>query len=262
MELVAIINKHYENLNNNDLYVLNYILEHKVECQNMSITQLSKKCNMSTSSILRMTQKLGFSGYSEFKFALKNDLSNKIDFKQFKSKKNYIELFENSINDTLKHFQNTNTKEIIKCLKDARHVYIYGTGWAQKLAGEQLMRVFFSCNRPIILIQHYTEFKLMLPNYTKDDFIIIISLSGKIEHIIDSLRILKLNNVPTLSITDFKNNQLASLATYNLYYQSVEIMKKTTDNSTPEANSMGSLQVLCELLYIKYIETYLNISKE
>ncbi len=82
MQLVAIINKHYEQLNENDLYMLRYILEHKLECQDMSIIQLSKKINMSTSSILRMTQKLGFSGYSEFKFALKNELSHQIDIGQ------------------------------------------------------------------------------------------------------------------------------------------------------------------------------------
>lgn len=257
MKLEAIINENYENLNENDLYILRFILKHKVECLDMSITQLARKCNVSTASILRMTQKLGLSGYSEFKFALKNDISA-----DFISKRNdvmdcnYMDLFEKSIKDTIKHFQNTNTDEIFHHIWSAKQVYIYGTGWAQKLAGEQLMRTFFSCNRPMILIQHFTEFKIMLPNYTENDLIIIISLSGNIEHIIDSLRILKMNKVPTLSITDFKNNQLASLATYNLYYQAIYFNDCKIGNNPIIINSMATLQVLCELIYIGYLEKY------
>ncbi len=67
----------------------------------------------------------------------------------------------------------------------------------------------------------------------------IISLSGNIQDIMDSLRILKLNDIPTLSITDFKNNQLASLATYNLYYQSNEISIPSAEQSAIFANSYG-----------------------
>lgn len=107
------------------------------------------------------------------------------------------------------------------------------------------------------MIKHYTEFKSTLSNYTEDDLIIIISLSGNIQHIIDSLRILKMNNIPTLSITDFNNNQLASLATYNLYYQSLEVINPLASESGGLANSMASLQVLCELLYLKYLEANL-----
>ena len=256
MQLVAIINKHYEQLNENDLYMLRYILEHKLECQDMSIIQLSKKINMSTSSILRMTQKLGFSGYSEFKFALKNELSHQIDIDSLNTQRNYIEQFETSIQNTFKHFHRSeDAKNVIQHIQNARHIYVYGTGWAQKLAGEQLKRLFLSCNRPLILVEYEDEFKSMLFNCTKDDFIIIISLSGNIQDIMDSLRILNLNDIPNLSITDFKNNQLASLATYNLYYQSNEISIPSAEQSAIFANSMASLQVLCEILYLKYVET-------
>jgi len=256
MELVSIINKYYDKLNENDLYMLQYILEHKMECQDISITQLSKKINMSTSSILRMTQKLGFSGYSEFKFALKKELTNNFNLGKLNNHKNYIDVFKESINNTFKHFQSTDVKDIIQHINSAQNIYIYGTGWAQKLAGEQLIRIFLSCNRSMVLIKDYNEFKAMMSNYTTGDFIIIISLSGNIQHIIEDLRILKLNDVPTLSITDFNNNQLASLAMYNLYYHTNEVMSVLNGDFFPLAISMGSLQVLCELLYLKYIETY------
>ena len=70
MKLDVLINKYYEKLNSNDLYILNYI-KNNPETSDVNITLLSKMCNSSTASILRMTKKLGFSGYSEFKYFLK-----------------------------------------------------------------------------------------------------------------------------------------------------------------------------------------------
>lgn len=71
MKLEMLINKHYDDLNENDLSTLHYIIVHKKKCLNMSITDLSTYCNISKSSILRTTQKLGFSGFSEFNMRLK-----------------------------------------------------------------------------------------------------------------------------------------------------------------------------------------------
>ncbi len=256
MELESLINKYYENLNENDMYLLQYILEHKEECQNLSITDLSKKCNMSTSSILRMTQKLGFSGYSEFKFTLKNDLASQSEL-MLSSGEDYIDQLQKTVNSIFKYFHKEDITDILRCLKNARHMYVYGTGWAQKLAGEQLMRTFINCNRPMILIKDYNEFKGMLPNYTKDDFIIIISLSGKIHEIIDSLRILKLKQIPVLSITDLISNELATLATYNLYFQSMKIMKPISGDSVYQDDSMCTLHIFRCVRYI-FFDVYVT----
>ena len=71
MNLEALISQYYKNLNSNDMIVLNYIMQHKKECISMNISRLSSECSISTASIVRTMKKLGFSGYSEFKFLLK-----------------------------------------------------------------------------------------------------------------------------------------------------------------------------------------------
>lgn len=71
MKLETLIDENYEKLNESDLYIWKYILHHKKECQTMSIQELASKCNVSHTTILRFTHKLGLQGYSEMKIHLK-----------------------------------------------------------------------------------------------------------------------------------------------------------------------------------------------
>ncbi|MFR3361256.1 MAG: hypothetical protein ACLTPR_04740 [Enterococcus canintestini] len=60
MSLETIINAHYEQLSDNDLFILRYITNHQQEITNLSISELSALVNSSTASILRLAKKLDF----------------------------------------------------------------------------------------------------------------------------------------------------------------------------------------------------------
>lgn len=72
MELQRLVFEKETELNELDLDILNYILNHQQEVQTLGIMQLADVTHASKSSILRMTKKLGFSGYSEFKYFLRH----------------------------------------------------------------------------------------------------------------------------------------------------------------------------------------------
>ena len=73
MRLQELINKYYSQLNENDLYIWNYISNHKNECEKLAIDQLAHKCNVSRTTILRFAKKISLKGYSELKLYLKLD---------------------------------------------------------------------------------------------------------------------------------------------------------------------------------------------
>ena len=81
MTLDKLVEDNYHQLNENDLYIWQYILHHKWECQRISIKDLARNCNVSHTSILRFTKKLGLEGFSELKVHLKWDLAQKPNFK-------------------------------------------------------------------------------------------------------------------------------------------------------------------------------------
>ena len=69
--LIEAINKNYDKLNESDIQSLSIIMAIVYKISEMSIEDLANECNTSKSTILRLTQKLGFTGYSEFKNYLK-----------------------------------------------------------------------------------------------------------------------------------------------------------------------------------------------
>ncbi|MEG0443159.1 MAG: MarR family transcriptional regulator [Carnobacterium sp.] len=72
MDLEALINQHYRELNESDLQILSYIIQNKEKCKGMTIIALAQETLTSKSTISRIVKKIVFSGYSEFKYSLKN----------------------------------------------------------------------------------------------------------------------------------------------------------------------------------------------
>lgn len=62
-------------LNELELIVYTFIVENMDRVGGMTIRDLSESCHVSTSTILRCLNKLGYSGFTEFKYALKENLS-------------------------------------------------------------------------------------------------------------------------------------------------------------------------------------------
>ena len=59
-------------LTSKELEILRYVLENSSDVESMSIQQLAENISYSTSTILRFCRKLGFKGYPELKFFIRN----------------------------------------------------------------------------------------------------------------------------------------------------------------------------------------------
>ncbi|MGG0717756.1 MurR/RpiR family transcriptional regulator [Robertmurraya massiliosenegalensis] len=247
-----LLNKYYDRLSENDLYVLDYISNHIEKCKQMSITELAEACAISKSSILRMTQKLGFSGYSEFKYSLKHELelpTQNIDF-------THMQL--NEIEMTRKLFDSINKTAIYEKINSANTIYGFATGWGQRNALEELSRHFILCKKKLFIIPAVKEFEILLPKIEKNDLVIFISLSGDVQNIVSLLRQLSIKKVPSLSITSFNNNHLAELSTFNIYYQSTDLGYY---HSAEQKSFMGLFTVI-DLLYRGYLNFSLRGDEE
>lgn len=214
--LHELINKYAEFLTDNDYHILSYVEKEPEHVANMTIMELSQQCNMSKSSILRMAKKLGFSGYSEFKYYLKES-SAKND-----SSGNVFELSENDIKRTVQLFDNQDKQPIYSLIDEAETIYAYGTGWGQQNALQELSRYLLSMDKRVYLIPSLRELQVASKNMSSDDLVIIASLSGDLDEVSSDLKKISHQGVPTLSITSFKNNHLAELSTYQLYFQSTD----------------------------------------
>lgn len=214
IKLEQLINDNYAALNQTDLYILKVVLSKQKGLGNIGIEELARECNTSRTSILRMTKKLGFRGYSEFKNILqwqkKDETAVGIN--------DTFERLESDISQTANFLnQNNQISQITAHIQKAKRVFIYGTGQAQRYCAQELQRLFMQIDVYFYVMSATSEFKLGVKNLTSDDLIIIISLSGDARNIEPELHVLNTKEVPIVSITNFANNKLAGLSTYRLY---------------------------------------------
>lgn len=214
MRFEELVNEHYDSLNDNELHMLNYIMNHKKESSNLSINDLADKCNVSKSSLLRFTKKLGFSGYSEFKFYIKWENESK------ESDVDDVNITESLIQDiksTLNHLNLPQVDEICEILCNARRVFLYGTGYSQMNVAKELQRNFMAINEYFYLIHDNDQIENIIQDLNSEDVIIIISLSGNSKILYPIMKQLSAKNVKVVSLTNLKANYLSSMTPYNLY---------------------------------------------
>lgn len=244
-----IINENHSKLNRIDLHILNFVQNNLKLCTSLSIAELAKKCNVSTATILRTAQKLNFSGYSEFKFFLKNDISSNTP-----DDIDAIGILNQDISTTVKTFmQNSQLNDIYEKMHNAHNIYAYGTGLGQRLMLQEFSRCLLNVNKNIILIPASGELKIIKNNIEENDLLFIASWSGNIDNYRETLINLDVLGIPIISITNLSNNELSSIAKFNLYFQN----SFRNPNLNINRSSYLTLHLVLHLLYDGYVN-YLN----
>lgn len=245
--LTEAINKNYDKLNDSDLQSLEVIMEHAQSIGNMSIEEIANKCNTSKSTISRLTQKLGFSGYSEFKNCLKWENKNQVISEDY----SYKQTLKQDFALTIQQMEDSSSllkvaDEIYRC----QNVVVYGTGQAQRHCAKELQRLLMQVNKYVNCVEASDEFCMLAKKLNSNDCVIILSLSGNADKFKDTLQLLRLKNVKMVSITNLQSNFLASMCNYNLYAVSSPL--KLGDNLYH--NSFINFLAVIEYIFVSYLE--------
>ncbi|WP_058953101.1 MurR/RpiR family transcriptional regulator [Clostridium tyrobutyricum] len=248
MYLEELVDNNYDKLNQNDLYIWNYIHNHKRECCKMSIGELATKCNISRAAITRFTQKLSLEGFSEFKLRLKLECEERDNIKD----STVDDIYENYCK-IIEDMRKKDILEICSLIYHAKQIFVYGTGTLQDTVANELKRYFLSVNKFFITLNGEGEIDTVSDMATEEDLIVIISLSGETKSAVEFAKKIKAKNIPSISITKLSDNQVARLCNQSLYITTkcMKIKEDTVFESTIQ------YFILVEMLYIKYI-TYLK----
>lgn len=249
MNLTTLVQQQQNQLSPMDQDIVAFFLEHEQEIMGMNIMELSNKVHCSKSSILRLTKKLGFSGYSEFKFFLKENYHLDTPITHDNLTQQTID-----IENTLKLAKQTNFNPIVEVLYQAENVYCYGTGFCQKNALQEFSMSLLSCNKRSLVLPAKTELNLNMPLFTKKDLVIFGSLSGNTPDIQENIQMLKLRKIPILGISRFSQNYLGANADYNLFYAVTPLQISRLNNPV---ESLVTMDILLDCLFRHYLE-YIN----
>lgn len=212
--LESLYNDHFNELTDNEKNIFSYIFKNYHLINDMSIQEIAENVFTSKSSVLRFTQKIGFSGYSEFKYFL-----NQVYSRPKPSVVPQEDCFLEDILATKKLFDQNHLEPVLSSLERASRIFVYGTGWGQRNVLNDLKRKFILCDRFVIEVTARRELGMTAKVIQPEDVLIVVSLSGDISNVSKQLQLFQARGVTVIGITQLQKSLLASIADHTLYFQ-------------------------------------------
>ncbi len=207
-------------LTNIEETILIYLIENIDICANESIRAISKKLYTSPSTIIRLSKKLGYSGFVELMYALKNKLSV-----------NHSDIPYNTADRPLVYCVNYNGAEedFLKCIKNG-NILISGEGFSEIVSKYIYMKLLVLGKK--IIQSTFIDFDILFDNHVENiSSIILISKSGEGTHCVNSCQHAKERNVKIISFTGNSNSTLAKNSDITFIIPDYE--KSDNDNYYP-----------------------------
>lgn len=211
MKYTYVINSFYPSFSKKEKKIADFMLSEKENISYLSLSEISKRIDVSEATIVRFVKKIGFKGFLNFRIEVASEYSNIAE----NIAENYIENIEKNMIDTIRSSKVMLNKEDVEkalnLIQKAKRLYTFGLG-ASGVAAIELQNRFLRFGK----IGHSvndSHFQLMYAsNTTKDDVIVVISISGETHDLIYPINIAKKNSCKIITITNHIKSTLAELS--------------------------------------------------
>ncbi|MCI1894471.1 MAG: MurR/RpiR family transcriptional regulator [Lactobacillus sp.] len=232
-------------LNGLESAVYTYINQHQAEVEKMTIRQLAEKAHVSTTTILRFAGKMGFEGYSELRYAIKQ---HRAALTSAPPEPNYditVPIAE--------FFENVNTTDFAKLIDQAlTHivpapmVLLCGIGTGQALA-EYGARFWSNIGKfSLAITDPYYPFPLHTP-ILQNTVMVALSVSGESHQVIEMASRAQQNGVYVIAVTNHADSTLAQLSDMVIAYYMPE-MKHGDLNLTTQVPIIYLIELIAHRL--------------
>ena len=232
----------YGRLSKSEKIVADYILKNKLTASDLTISELSKKTNVSCSTINRLALNLGYDGYKEFIKSLYLNAHN--DEKELNKHIYDVDIDDDfnlsikevaslvcslnieAITNTYKMLDMKTLNKVIKLIDKAQRVVIFALSGSIVVAKDML----FKLERLGIACQVSDNYHSLLANAStlkKNELAVFISYSGNTKEVIEAAKLAKETEATVVGITMVGNNQLSKLVDYASQHSSVDRGIKT-----------------------------------
>ncbi|MBO5130540.1 MAG: MurR/RpiR family transcriptional regulator [Oscillospiraceae bacterium] len=210
-----------------------HILENPQLVVDMSIHELAKHTFSSASSIVRLCNHTGYSGYKEFRKAVTHELAMREQSKRTEQKEitrsdslqdiidkiSYANIV--SLEETRELMDAAVLRTCVDLIKNARMIYLFGLG-ASLCAARDAYLKFLRLNKLCVINDDWHSQILQARNAGTQDVGIVISYSGATVEMVECMKIMRENNTPIIAITRCENSPVSELADHLLYTTSRE----------------------------------------
>ncbi len=200
-----------------EMKVYNYIIKNKDKVIYMTIRELADEAGVSTTTVLRLCKKNGFSGYSEFRMSLKLFLEQGQEAPLSHGSDEVISFFKSVNNDDFDRLIASAVEHIVA----AERVIFVGAGSSGSL-GRYGARFLSNIGK----FSNYIDdpYYPINTDMYKNAVAIVLSVSGETPEIMKIVRQFMLHSCKIVSITSNNRSPLAQVADFNISYYASRVL--------------------------------------
>lgn len=231
------------NLSSVEQEIYCFVINHVEKIPYMRVRDIADEAHVSSTSVFRFIQKMGFASFPEFRFYIKNY----VDKDQQETSKRQLSMEERLSTLKIEIFHpdvNYQIQKMAQALKEADFILFMGVGASGAIAQYAARRLaslgYFSIGLdeltyPIKGFFHKNQ-KVIL---------IFLSISGETKEVIDVVRLLEKGvDVQKYSITQNKESTLARLCDYSIGYAAQEKRKDIFYDFTSQLPAVAIIETL------------------
>lgn len=246
MDSIEKINEKYHLLTKSEKIFADYIVSNSDKVIHSTMNELKEILNIGDATIIRLSKKLGFSGFTDLKISLAKD--------NIHTKKSTAETSPllDDINKSLERTHQIVDKylfeKVVYLINKSNNILIYGKGQSG-MSAVDLEILLLSVG---IFSKAIVDFDFQIQGTTglnQDDLLIIFSLTGRTTELMDSIKIAKENNATIVAITNYLTSPIAKLADVVLQSSYDEFISSPVPGRISQMYISG---VLTELYEEKY----------
>lgn len=246
-----------QSLTPSDENLLRFIYKNADNIPDMSVKTFAEQASCAPSSVVRFCKKIGYSGFSELKFAVRREnertdtaitpAPHLVTFDSIKE-----DLF-GAIRGTSSLINTDNTYRIAELLNSDLPVYLFYPGGITDNLQRYLEKRLMINGRPHVYQVHSSNMvSHLIKTLPHEAILVFISASGTWGRTVELAKEASLRNLTTVGITPYTNNEVASHCKYNMRF-----FTQNRENSGAEYTSRLCIYYVIDAL----IEFYINLKE-
>jgi DNA-binding MurR/RpiR family transcriptional regulator len=247
--------------------VAEYVLRNPGSTASSTIAELAKTIGISTASIVRFCDEIGYSSFTDFRLAVSVASEQRraarktfsIDKDEIDPNDSMQEVVVKTVFHEVEAIQQTGSsldfatlEKIVNLITKARRIEIFGLGssyLATQDLRQKLHRIGMFAFEAPDNHQAITSSALM----DKRDVGIVFSHSGETPESLEVLRVMKNSGAKTVAITNFPNSPIAQIADFKL----ITVAKETRYRSGAMSSRIAQL-ALVDFLFVRIMQLRLE----
>ena len=206
-------------LNRNERQLFEYVVKNMDKVKLLSIREFAEEQFVSTTTIFRFTQKLGFSGFADFidSLLVTAHVQQDIEIPDVLTGRGYSEEYLKNAIEAVRVMSPKQVDLVVELLAKKPNIYIL-TDDNTHTIGQYCERLFIGLGLHAYFPETAYQMQNLVNRIRSKDMIIAMSYQGRDEVLIDFIQRVLLKERPyLLSITRADNNPLESLSDANFY---------------------------------------------